>query len=413
MKKLLSMAVAFVMLVMLVPAASAKTDDALVSRAEFATILYRTSGSPTVDYKECFSDVGQDDFCAAAVCWAFQNGIISGYPDGRFMPNREIIRQEFALMAYRAAGSPATGGTVLEFSDDSDVAAFARDAVIWATQTGLLRQTEAGEIKPLDNITSADAVAVLPLLHKDSNSFQEETYIGSNGATVLYRIRKGSDKEQPLVLWQHGSGAVGTDNQKQLTANNNAAYVLASYSPEWSVLAAQYPYKFATPYEDGQEKELTDWLAAYDELVQSLIDDGTADADRVYIAGGSMGGGIVMEYITQYPERFAAAVAMCPRGTISEEMNNLERLDKIAALPLWIFHTEGDTTNDKSISDNICGYLVDTAKSEMVKYTEFTASDMEAVHLAPLYSHNASWIIPLLYSGDMLPDWLMAQSRAK
>lgn len=411
MKRLMSAAIAALMLALLIPTASAKTDDALVSRAELANILYRASGSPEVAYEACFSDVEADGLYSGAVCWASENEIVNGYPDGRFLPDQEVTRQEFAAMAYRAAGTPATGDAAPEFSDGGDVAPFAQDAIIWAVQAGLLRQTEDSAIAPLASVTGADAVAVLPLFHKDA--FQEETYTGSNGATVLYRLRKGTDEGQPLVLWQHGSGAVGTDNQKQLTANNNAAYVLASYSPEWSVLAAQYPYKFTTPYEDGQEKELTDWLAAYDELVQSLIADGTADADRVYIAGGSMGGGIVMEYITRYPDRFAAAAAMCPRGTISEEMENLERLDEIAALPLWLFHTEGDATNDKSISDNICGYLVDTAKSETVKYTEYTASDMEAVHLDPLYSHNASWMIPLLYSGDTLPDWLMAQSRAE
>lgn len=343
------MAIAFVMLITLAPTASAKTGNVLVSRAEFVNMLYLASGSPEVTFQKDFSDVSQENPYSTAICWAYQNEIISGYPDGRFLPGQEITRQEFAVMTYRAVGEHKTVENAPAFSDSDEISSFAYDAVAWAVEAGLLHKSADDAVQPCANVIGADAVTVLPLFH--NSDFAEGSYTGSNGTTVLYRLRKGNDNNQPLVLWQHGSGAVGTDNKKQLTANNNAAYVLANYSSQWSVLAAQYPYKFTTPYEDSEEEELIDWLAAYDELVQSLVDDGTADKNRIYIAGGSMGGGIVMEYITRYPDRFAAASAMCPRGTVSQDMDNMEQLDKISSLPLWLFHTEGDTTNDKSISD--------------------------------------------------------------
>lgn len=233
--------------------------------------------------------------------------------------------------------------------------------------------------------------------------FVPGSYTASNGTTVLYQMREGTADGQPLVIWQHGSGAVGTDNQKQLTANDNACYLIADYTPDCTVLAAQYPYKFSTPYLEGEEADMDAWLAAYAELIESLCTSGQVDADRVYLAGGSMGGGIVMEFITQYPELFAAAVAMCPRGTIND---NLSCLTAVQDLPLWLFHTDGDTTNAPEISDEIYAYLTEELNSTAVRYTRYTAEDMEKAGIAPNLTHNASWQLGL--AEEELFPWLFS-----
>lgn len=245
-----------------------------------------------------------------------------------------------------------------------------------------------------------------PVEEEDSiEGFVAREFEASNGVSILYRIREGSADNQPLVIWQHGSGAVGTDNEKQLNANDRASFIFAEYSDDCSVLAAQYPYKFSTPYLEGEEEDMDAWLEAYAELIQSLIDAGKVDVDRVYVAGGSMGGGVVMEFITQYPDLFAAAVAMCPRGTIN---GDLTCLDAVVDLPLWLFHTEGDKTNATSISDEISQYLTE-AGSEVMKYTRYTAEDMTAGGLTPGLEHNASWRLGL--ADEELFTWLFAQSK--
>jgi len=74
-----------------------------INRAMLVTILYRLEGEPAVNYKNTFNDVAENQWYTDAVIWASENGIVSGYGGGLFGPTDNITREQFAAILYRYA----------------------------------------------------------------------------------------------------------------------------------------------------------------------------------------------------------------------------------------------------------------------------------------------------------------------
>ncbi|MCL2562411.1 MAG: polysaccharide deacetylase family protein [Oscillospiraceae bacterium] len=69
-----------------------------LSRAMMVTVLYRIEGSPPVDSEQSFDDVPAYAWYSDAILWASENGIVLGDGNGRFAPHRNISRQEMTVM---------------------------------------------------------------------------------------------------------------------------------------------------------------------------------------------------------------------------------------------------------------------------------------------------------------------------
>lgn len=72
-----------------------------LNRAMLATILYRMEGSPAVTAANPYSDVAADTWYADAVIWASENGIVNGYGSGKFGPTDNITREQLTAMLLR------------------------------------------------------------------------------------------------------------------------------------------------------------------------------------------------------------------------------------------------------------------------------------------------------------------------
>ena len=129
------------------------------TRAQLATMLYRMAGTPAVTDSSSFTDLTQDWYMDA-IAWAQQNGIIDGLGNGKFGPNKNITREQLVTMLYRMHKTPAASGTLDGFSDASAVSAWAKDAVQWAVECGIL-QGSNGKIKPKGNATREQVAAFL------------------------------------------------------------------------------------------------------------------------------------------------------------------------------------------------------------------------------------------------------------
>ena len=105
------------------------------TRAQIVTFLWRAAGSPAPKSMSSFTDVPADAFYAKAVAWAVENGITSGTGEGKFSPNAICTRAQSVTFLYRTSGSPAVSGSA-EFSDVSTTAFYA-DAVAWAAKKGI------------------------------------------------------------------------------------------------------------------------------------------------------------------------------------------------------------------------------------------------------------------------------------
>ena len=139
-----------------------------VTRAGFAAIIVRALGLPA-DGKADFTDVNSADWCYGAVGTAVEYGIVSGYSDGSFKPNKNITRLEAMVMLQRAAkltGWSGASGSLDGFTDSASVGAWAQDAARFSVGSGLIMGSN-GKLAPNENISRAQtAVVVLRLLQK-------------------------------------------------------------------------------------------------------------------------------------------------------------------------------------------------------------------------------------------------------
>ena len=133
-----------------------------MSRAMLATVLYRMSGE-TAEADSSFRDVSSSAYYAAAVSWASSEGIVNGTGANAFSPNASITREQLAAMLYRYAalkGRDLTAGENLNFTDASDISAYALPALQWATGEKILTGSN-GALNPQAPATRAHLAAIL------------------------------------------------------------------------------------------------------------------------------------------------------------------------------------------------------------------------------------------------------------
>lgn len=135
--------------------------DSSLTRAMLAQILYNRAGKPTVKDKSAFTDVANDAWYADAVIWAYGEGIVSGVGGGKFAPDASITREQLAAMLYRAAGSPEVQETTLTFNDASKVSSYAKSAICWAVEEGIVTGKGGNRLDPTGTATRAEVAQML------------------------------------------------------------------------------------------------------------------------------------------------------------------------------------------------------------------------------------------------------------
>ncbi len=127
--------------------------NANVDRAMAATILCRLAGMDGNSYPNNFTDVPAGHYAADAIAWANKAGVVNGYGK-TFGPGADIKRQDMAVMLYRFAkliGLDTSGGStaVLDsFQDKDDISGYAKEALAWCVQNGIIQGKGSGIIAP-------------------------------------------------------------------------------------------------------------------------------------------------------------------------------------------------------------------------------------------------------------------------
>ncbi|RKJ75682.1 hypothetical protein D7X33_16495 [Butyricicoccus sp. 1XD8-22] len=132
----------------------------LITRAQLVQLLPKREGRPSADYPIQFEDVPDSAWYAEAVRWAASEGIVSGYNSYRFGPDDNITREQLAVMLWRFAGSPEAAGG-LAFTDAAAVSDYAREAMRWAAENGIISGKSGGVLDPQGGATRAEAAAML------------------------------------------------------------------------------------------------------------------------------------------------------------------------------------------------------------------------------------------------------------
>ena len=120
--------------------------DGAVTRAMVWTVLARMAGEDT--------DGGATWYSKAQI-WAMETGVSDGTK-----PMESITREQLAAMLYRFEGSPKVSGNLSAYPDGNTVSDWAADAMVWATETGLINGIN-GYLKPQSGATRAQLATML------------------------------------------------------------------------------------------------------------------------------------------------------------------------------------------------------------------------------------------------------------
>ncbi len=228
---------------------------------------------------------------------------------------------------------------------------------------------------------------------------EKKTYTDAGGKKLLYRLLQPMtvDPKQryPLVVFLHGAGERGADNEKQLIHG-----VPEFLKPE---NRKDYPcFLIAPQCPEGQKWVDVDWGAETNEqpkepsesmrLVLGLIDqlpkDYPIDVKRIYVTGLSMGGYGTWDLIARRPDLFAAAVPICGGG-------DENTAPKIAKIPIWAFHG----SKDPAVKVSRTIHMIEALKK---------AGGDPGCTIYPGVGH-ASW--DPAYQDAAMWKWLFAQKR--
>ncbi|MBX2945699.1 MAG: prolyl oligopeptidase family serine peptidase [Cyclobacteriaceae bacterium] len=177
-----------------------------------------------------------------------------------------------------------------------------------------------------------------PAFTQDLSEFKKYEF-QTEQDTLPYRLlfpeNAARDKKYPLVIFLHGSGERGNDNEQNL-----------KYITELFLNAAnrtKFPAYVAVPQcPVGKRWAPQDWYGKVEEpaalvmaLIDSLVKHEPIDASRIYLMGLSMGGFGTWYLVTRFPDTFAAAVPICGGG-------DWNQAQKISHIPFWVFHGQKD-----------------------------------------------------------------------
>ena len=122
--------------------------DGTMTRGMLAKVLHNMEGNPAASVKSSFPDVQPGGWYADAVDWAAEKGIVLGYDSGLYGPDDYITREQLATILWRYAGSPASTHSLDQFTDADQISPYARPAMAWANEHGILNGIGGGRLDP-------------------------------------------------------------------------------------------------------------------------------------------------------------------------------------------------------------------------------------------------------------------------
>lgn len=233
-----------------------------------------------------------------------------------------------------------------------------------------------------------------------SNRFSFNYYSNHKGDTLPYRLLSpdyDTSHSFPLVIFLHGSGERGRDNEAQLKWGvmnfatdqmmlTHPSYLLAPQCPEKQSWSNFSKYKDSFNYVIKPQPSVPMELLI--KLVKQLCKSERIDTNRIYITGVSMGGFGTFDAITRYPGLFAAAVPVCGAGDTSKATT-------IKHIPIWIYHGADDPAVSPAHTYNMNAALV-------------KAGARPGVTIYPGIGHF-SWLGA--YIDPLMIEWLFQQHK--
>ena len=248
------------------------------------------------------------------------------------------------------------------------------------------------------------ALVLTSAFAQDLSKFKKENFINGSDTLkyrILYPENFDAAKKYPVVLFLHGSGERGDDNEKQLT-HGSKMFLAEDFRKKFPAIVV-FPQCTDDSYWSNVEIETVTGKRFFNFLTRGaptkamslllgltgeLIKKPFADRTKIYLGGLSMGGMGTFELLRRKPNTFAAAFPICGG-------DNIANVKKYKKIPLWIFHGGLDDVVNPQLSYNIYHALKEIGHTP--KFTVY-----------PKANHN-SW--DSAFSEPELMSWLFKQRK--
>ena len=136
-----------------------------IQRQDFVVILSRIAGADLSAYEGQnggFADVPANDYYSAAVAWAKENNILSGYANGLFGVGDPITREQACKIFYNYCHGSVEGNTsaiLANYPDGAAVSDWAKDYVAWAAENHVVGGN--GTLNPAGNANRAEMAQII------------------------------------------------------------------------------------------------------------------------------------------------------------------------------------------------------------------------------------------------------------
>lgn len=240
---------------------------------------------------------------------------------------------------------------------------------------------------------------------QDLSLYQKHLYINGND-TLPYRLllpdNYDASEKYPLILFLHGAGERGNDNEKHLVhgvqlflkedvRKKIPAIIVFPQCPAssfWSNVDIKRDSSGKRNFYFQEGGEPTPGMKLAQVLLMSIIKTYPVINKQIYVGGLSMGGMGTFEIVRRNPELFAAAFPICGGG-------NPSTASKLTQVKWWVFHGAKDDIVPPLLSENMVNALKNSKAA--VKFT-----------LYPDANHN-SW--DAAFAEPDLLSWLFAQTQ--
>ena len=136
-----------------------------MTRAMVVATLYRISADKNfTKVEKAFTDVKSSDWFYEAVLWAKKNGIVAGYEEGDFKPNKNVSRQEFAVIIMKFLKDHGIDMPKVEefkYSDEKEIPTWSKDAVELMKKIGLIEGLDGTNYKPYGEYSRGELAETL------------------------------------------------------------------------------------------------------------------------------------------------------------------------------------------------------------------------------------------------------------
>lgn len=174
-----------------------------MSRVEFVKALLKVLGQEDLDLTSVakFSDVAASSDIYAPIARSQQLGLVYGYPNGKFLPDNAVLRDEAqSVISHITIDADVDSSIVAKYADADKVPAWANEVYAKTLSYGIyVNHPNENELRPTDELTRAEAAVLLYRLRQKLNLVKSEYVNEEILGTEHLNVSKKAESNEVVI----------------------------------------------------------------------------------------------------------------------------------------------------------------------------------------------------------------------